>query len=689
MPAASASEVGATGRPVPVPSLGRALGLGLTAFVALTLLLFATYRAIFLARFAPSLDFATTGRVLAAGARLDVALLGFELAILGGISLCRGRLRLREAVLCGLLLTVLHALAAAASFFTYQERGQQLGEILVPYLTEPRLVYLAVRPFFVSHSGLALAILAALAAVACAVAWLLARVPRQEVLLRSSPLRALSVAGLCCAPLVLALEPFVVKRTNRASGWSVKFTHSKFYSLFSSFTVNQAVENPIHELFRVYLPAALRTTKPFQLTEDRAMEVLKDAIGRETADPRYPLRTTIRSDVALGLENVVIVEVEGLTRAIFEHVEAGRAVMPFLNRLAQEGLEFTGAIQSFNATSGSVFATATSLPSGGFDDPTQRFASYEMKGVYGSLPRVLGTEEYEHYFCLASRHSAQDFPGFFRNQGFKALGHAEIIDRIRARDASEPGLLEAAEDALGVVDGAFLEECARIIAECPRKVCMHLVTNTSHSPWQTPPAFDRRFDNDYFNTFAYVDASIEAFVTRLQRDFPRWDQTLFVVVADHTSVQIDEDFLDRLRIPLIFWSARIGTLKTRAAPLLAAPASHIDILPTVLWLLGGTHEFAGLGRSLLDPSARAPGVVSGNSYGAYYLKGQHVLEYAPDRAGVRLFEIRDGRIELVEAAAQKSGVLPELRDELLAQLETAKRLGMVRRVWPDSSSQGR
>ncbi|HZN59220.1 MAG TPA: hypothetical protein VFD71_14175, partial [Planctomycetota bacterium] len=87
--------------------------------------------------------------------------------------------------------------------------------------------------------------------------------------------------------------------------------------------------------------------------------------------------------------------------------------------------------------------------------------------------------------------------------------------------------------------------------------------------------------------------------------------------------------------------------------------------------------------------ARAPGVVSGNSYGAYYLKGQHVLEYAPDRAGVRLFEIRDGRIELVEAAAQKSGVLPELRDELLAQLETAKRLGMVRRVWPDSSSQGR
>jgi arylsulfatase A-like enzyme len=146
---------------------------------------------------------------------------------------------------------------------------------------------------------------------------------------------------------------------------------------------------------------------------------------------------------------------------------------------------------------------------------------------------------------------------------------------------------------------------------------------------------------------------------------------------------IGDGLLERLRIPLIFWSSRIGSLKKERALALDAVASHVDIIPTILWLLGGERAYSAVGRSLLDPRApRAPGIASATCFSAYYLTDDFVLQYAPERGETRLFARRGGEVLQNDLAAERADVLATLREKLLAEYDIAKRLGMERRVWP-------
>jgi len=86
--------------------------------------------------------------------------------------------------------------------------------------------------------------------------------------------------------------------------------------------------------------------------------------------------------------------------------------------------------------------------------------------------------------------------------------------------------------------------------------------------------------------------------------------TAFLAVSEHTSVMVGDDPLERLRVPLVLWRSRMSSLKEKRLPSLEAAASHVDIIPTILWLLGGQRACASLGRSFLDPKAPAPGVVT-------------------------------------------------------------------------------
>jgi hypothetical protein len=56
-----------------------------------------------------------------------------------------------------------------------------------------------------------------------------------------------------------------------------------------------------------------------------------------------------------------------------------------------------------SVTSGGAFSTATSVPKVTWEETTRRFASHELHGYYSSLPHVLGSNNYTHYFCEAFR----------------------------------------------------------------------------------------------------------------------------------------------------------------------------------------------------------------------------------------------------------------------------------------------
>ena len=661
----------------------KAIALTVGIFVVGNCLLFLIYRVVFLWCFAESSHLSESLQTMLYGLRLDCGLLGFELFGVGLISILLLRVRLNWVSHFLWSLTYLHILTCLANVLCFEERNQQMGELLLAYITEPYQIYLAVLPFVQSHPVFMTLFVLGSFALLYSGFWFGGRLRQCSVSLlelRSGIAWALVATGL---PLLWTLQPDPVTITKRPSGWKwcirISVKQSKYYIRSSNFTQNQAVVNPCYDIFRTHIPAALKATSTYRykMNEEQALSICRPLLGLQAGNARYSLLTRIHSDIDRGIQNVILLEVEGLSRDVFDLDVDGKPVMPFLRRLSREGLYFPNTFQSFNATAGSVFSAATGLHKSCFEETTRRFTNYEANGCYGCLSRVLGNADYTHYFCEGFRHSAAEFTTFMANQGYSTYNYQDFKWRLKAKN-----LLDEGNSTLGVFDGYFFQECAEIIRACPTKFTLHLMTATSHSPWETPRSFSQRFTSPSFNTFAYVDASIELLFETLKKNLPTFDQTLFVIVADHTSITTNDNLINRIRIPLIFYNASFAGKAERWENIQSSYASHVDILPTVLGFLGRDHDYSGMGRNLLAANESHRGVISGNNYTGLYLKDNFCLQYNQSDRETKLLLIDHDQISLNDVSIEYPEVFSEMRQEYWAQYELAKRLAAEKRVYP-------
>ncbi len=579
--------------------------------------------------------------------------------------------------------------------FTFAERAQGAGELLLPYITAPYQVYLAVMPFVFRRWRLMLGI-----ASACVLYPLagdrVADARADRAIRSSSPVvhhhaqrsRQLLGGALWSLVPLLALFHFVPRRKAGPAGrvrggWRLTNVEARYYMVFPDYACNQAVMNPLLEFVFEQVPSHFRRTIRYRLGEAEALEIRRRVHRRaadETTSPaatgarrEFPLLRSIVGWAGSPIENLVILQVEGFSQSVLEQERQGRAVMPFVCGLACSGYYFPDTLQCANFTSGGVFSTLVSMPRATYDEPGRRFTSYELHGYYGSPARLFDTKDYTHYFMFAFRQSCGDFTAFAANQGCTVLGYFEFAERFRRRKQ-----LAQADTLLGIFDGYFLEECATVLLSCPTRFTAHLVTATTHSPWATPPEFERRFDEPALNTFAYLDDAIRRFCERLQSRPGLWERTLLVILGDHTSVNFGDTWLERLRVPLVFYHP---ALPPRPNPD-PRRASQVDVLPTALALFAGEHLYAGMGRNLLEPDPPQTGCVSGSSLEGWFVKGERVLRYNPRGPEPHLFGLRNGRLDATDLAAQQPGLWRQLSREYFATIELARRLAEQKRIFP-------
>jgi phosphoglycerol transferase MdoB-like AlkP superfamily enzyme len=313
------------------------------------------------------------------------------------------------------------------------------------------------------------------------------------------------------------------------------------------------------------------------------------------------------------------------------------------------------------------------MPRATYDEPGSRFTSYELTGYYGSPARVLGSAGYRHFFLFGFRQSCDDFTAFAANQGCHVTGYFDFVEILKRKQQ-----LAEADTLLGIFDGYFLDECATILLESRQRFTAHLVTTTTHSPWTVPASFKEAFDEPALNSFAYLDASIQKFCERLQSKPGLWEKTLVVILGDHTSVTFGNCWLERIRIPLVFYNAK---LPARANPDVRR-ASQVDVLPTALALFAGEHWYAGMGRNLLEASAPDMGLVTGTSTHGYFLKNDFVLSFDPLEREPRLFGLTNGTMTVEELTGQHADTAAPLGLEYFASVELAKRLALGKQIYP-------
>lgn len=125
-------------------------------------------------------------------------------------------------------------------------------------------------------------------------------------------------------------------------------------------------------------------------------------------------------------------------------------------------------------------------------------------------------------------------------------------------------------------------------------------TGTTHIEYaRVGPQFELRphsptGEDGYLNTLYYADWSLGEFMQAARRS-PWFDNTVFIFCADHTwgHYQKTGSFVEKFRIPFLIYAPAV--YKPRGV---ATVGSQLDVLPTIIDILGFEQPFAALGESL-------------------------------------------------------------------------------------------
>ena len=363
------------------------------------------------------------------------------------------------------------------------------------------------------------------------------------------------------------------------------------------------------DVYNVYLQNRPLSLSPAQGEMIRAWFAAK----RETVpDNRY--RGLLKG------RNLIVVQVESLESFVIGRSVDGQAITPVLNGLLPNSLCFTTIYDQVHegSSSDSDLMTNTSVYPVRTGSTFFRFP----RNAYNSLPRLLRREGYRSTVAM------HPDPAVYWNwkNALTAIGFDTCLDMTAFESHEILGL--------GISDEEFLTQAAARMAALPEPFYAFTVTLTSHAPFDLPERHreltlaDELGDSclgKAFQAFRYTDHAIGLFLDRLRRGGVL-DRSVVVFYGDHASVhrfyndevQGLEGIADWMRdprplIPFIVYSPGL------AGERFAVTGGHIDIMPTLLYLLGvdeGAIADTAMGRNLLktgrDFAVLPDGSVVGN-----------------------------------------------------------------------------
>jgi phosphoglycerol transferase MdoB-like AlkP superfamily enzyme len=235
-----------------------------------------------------------------------------------------------------------------------------------------------------------------------------------------------------------------------------------------------------------------------------------------------------------------------------------------------------------------------------------------------TLADLLGREGYRTQFIYGGESHFDNMKRFFTGNGFK-----EIIDQDDFEDPVFSGSWGVSdEDILGKAHESFLA-----MGDEPFFSLVFSVSN--HSPWEYPEGRIELFDEDpatVNNTVRYADHALQRFFESA-RQAPYWDNTVFVVVADHDSRVHGASLvpIQHFHIPAVIIGPGIEPRRD------ARRVSQIDLGPTLLSLMGisSEHPMIGFDLTRLDPDHPGRAIMQYGSNHAF-LEGDRAVIHQPN-----------------------------------------------------------
>ena len=245
--------------------------------------------------------------------------------------------------------------------------------------------------------------------------------------------------------------------------------------------------------------------------------------------------------------HVVLIMVESLSAEFLGAYGSTRGLTPNLDRFAREGLKFTNAYATGTRTVRGLEAVSVGIP----PVPGQSIVHRPDNDRLTTVGGLLEQQGYASSFVYGGY-------GYFDNMNSYFAGNDyQVVDRV-----DFPKSTIVFENIWGVADESLFANGMRVIddnAARGKPSFTHVMTTSNHRPFTYPDGrIDIRSPGGREGGVKYTDWAIGKFIDDA-RSKPWFDETLFIIVADHCASAAGKTKLPvgGYRIPIIFYAPKL------------------------------------------------------------------------------------------------------------------------------------
>jgi len=356
-------------------------------------------------------------------------------------------------------------------------------------------------------------------------------------------------------------------------------------------------------------------------------------------------------DKPVKSENVVVIILESFGReyigALNRDLDSGKysGYTPFIDSLINVSLTFDVSLANGKKSIDAMPSILASIPSLETPYAISHYSNNQIEGLASHLKK----KGYYTTFFHGALSGSMGFDSFARMSGFE--------DYVSYEDYPYSG---DTDGMWGIWDEPFFGYFAEKMKKFPQPFLASVFSLSSHHPFIVPEKYRNKFKKGpvpIAEVVGYTDFALGEFFRKISSE-PFFENTLFVITADHTNESIHKEFQNSFglySVPVILYKpgSDLKGIKNRIA-------QQIDIMPTVLHYLNYDEEFIAFGNDLFDDSYEPFAFNTNGSTYHLYMR-DHILIMI-DYKSVGLYNFRTDKF--------LENNVKEKEPELLALMET-------------------
>ena len=312
------------------------------------------------------------------------------------------------------------------------------------------------------------------------------------------------------------------------------------------------------------------------------------------AEDTAPTELTGRNVVLFIMESFSAEHSALLRPDLYKDAEQ-KGYTPFLDSLMRQSYTFYNMYANGKRSIQALPAVWSSIPS--FKSPFVLMP--QALAETRSLPAILKDKGYETMFFCGSDHGSMGFGAYARQTGIENLYSRQDYEKVHGTDDFD--------GYWGIWDEKFLNYMGEVLSEQKQPFFSTMFTLTSHHPFVIPAEYEGMYPKGHtpnHQCVGYVDDAFRKFFAKYENE--EWFRnTIFVFVADHVSSEKMTEVFRRspgdyhiLGFMYAPDSALFGEHRQ--------VVSQIDIMPTLLGLMGNSEPYFAFGRDIFNEYVDVP-----------------------------------------------------------------------------------